>query len=215
MQTYSMFPSQIYKTRIDPKSYDKEEIIRTAMENYEKDPSKNNWDDESDLHHCYGTMYDAPPALKSLSSSYGKAIDECMNSISKNHNKFEYRWKMVNFAVNTKYMAPHDHFYKIGDWQSTYSCCHYISYHWKYHSPTRFLNPLVIAQYHRNLVEMSNLLDKNAIDNSTYFVDGTAPVEEDDMIIFPSYLKHVVKNGMKRESDKPRILGVANIDWKV
>ena len=103
-----MFPSQIYKTRIDPKSYDKEEIIRTAMENYEKDPSKNNWDDESDLHHCYGTMYDAPPALKSLSSSYGKAIDECMNSISKNHNKFKRIlgvWRGNRWCVTTIYIG--------------------------------------------------------------------------------------------------------------
>jgi hypothetical protein len=62
---------------------------------------------------------------------------------------------------------------------------------------------------------MSNLLNKSNIDNSAYFEGRHMDIHEDDMIIFPTYLKHMVSKGIKRESDKPRILGVANIDLKI
>jgi len=212
MTFYSMFPSMIYKARIDPKSYDKKAIIDTAVKNYEIDPTKNNWDNTCDLHHYYYAMDEAPSEIKSLTQSYKTVINDYMSSISKNANAFKYRWKMVNFAVNTKYMAAHDHFYKMKGWQSAFSCCHYISYNWRYHSPTKFINPLVIGQYSSTTQDIANLLDKGDINNSSYFGEYSLDVKEDDMIIFPSYLKHIVANGIKQKTDIPRILGVANID---
>jgi len=215
MESYSMFPSMVIKTRIDPDSYDKEALIKAAMEGYEKDPNKNYWDTDSDLHHYYGTMFDCPKEIESLSDSYAKAIDEYMDSLDKSWHSFEYRWKMVNLAVNSRTMAPHDHFYKAKGWQGAYSCIHYISYDRRDHSSTKFLNPLVFAQYLHNTHSMSNLLNKSDIDNSAYFEGRHMDIHEDDMIIFPTYLKHMVSKGIKRESDKPRILGVANIDLKI
>ena len=51
MTTYNMFPSQLYKTRIDPEDYDKSAIIEKAMINYSREPNKNVWDNDSELHH--------------------------------------------------------------------------------------------------------------------------------------------------------------------
>lgn len=215
MTTYNMFPSQLYKTRIDPEDYDKSAIIEKAMINYSLEPNKNIWDNDSELHHYYGQMFEAPDEIKTLEKCYAKVIDEYVKSIKTNHNELKYRWKMVNFAVNTKYMAAHDHYYQSKGWQSAFSTCHYISYNWKDHSPTKFLNPLIYGQYGYNTRGISVGLDRSNIDNSTYFPDYTPDVKEDDIIIFPSWLKHEVVNGMKRETDKPRILGVANIDIKI
>ena len=89
MTFYSMFPSMIYKARIDPKSYDKKAIIDTAVKNYEIDPTKNNWDDTSDLHHYYYAMDEAPSEIKSLTQSYKTVINDYMSSISKNANAFK------------------------------------------------------------------------------------------------------------------------------
>ena len=215
MTTYNMFPSLLYKARIDSESYNKSAIIEKAMINYSREPNKNVWDNDSELHHYYGQMFEAPKEIKGLQEHYGRIIDEYMKSIKTNHNQLKYRWKMVNFAVNTKYMAPHDHYYQTKGWQSAFSVCHYISYHWKDHSPTKFLNPLIFGQYAYNMGGISNMLDRSDIHNSTYFAEYSPDVKEDDIIIFPSYLKHVVTNGMKRKTDKPRILGVANIDIKI
>ena len=214
-QWINAFPSQIYKASIDPDSYNKTGIIEKAMINYSVEPEKNSWDNESNLHHYYGSMFEAPGEIKTLEKCYAKIIDEYIKSIKTNHNELEYRWKMVNFAVNTKYMAPHDHYYQAKGWQSAFSACHYISYDWKDHSPTKFLNPLIFGQYGYNTSGISVALDRSNIDNSTYFADYSPSVREDDIIIFPAWLKHVVINGIKRETNKPRILGVANIDIKI
>jgi hypothetical protein len=210
MNVYDVFPTRIYKAKVDPSSYDKSSIIRTCMEQYEKSKYKNTWDEDSDLHHYYEN-WDGAPELGSLDQSYQKIIEECMNSIS---GKFEWRWNIVNLAVNTKYMAPHDHFYRKDGWQGMYSFVHYISYDKDNHTATRFINPLIFAQFPDNINDIGDLLDSEDDSNSTYYKDGQIYVEEDDVVIFPSYLKHFVR-GIKEEGDKPRILGVANIDWKV
>jgi len=215
MTIYNVFPSVIYKARIDPESYDKKSIIEKAMVNYSVEPNKNVWDDASELHHYYGQMFEAPREVRTLEKCYAKIIDDYIKSIKTNHNELKYQWKIVNFAVNTKYMAPHDHYYQSKGWQSAFSACHYISYYWRDHSPTKFLNPLVFGQYGYNIGGISGALDRSDIHNSTYFADYSPHIKEDDIIIFPSYLKHVVNNGIKQETDKPRILGVANIDIKI
>ena len=207
---YNMFPTQIYKCKIDPGSYEKESIIQRCTENYAKKPYKNAWDDKSDLHHYYADWMEAPD-IKSLGKSYGKAINDFMCEIK---GTFKYRWKTINLAVNTKYMAYHDHYYRIDGWQGMFGTCHYISYDPDQHRPTKFINPLIFGQYNYNTQDIGRVLDKSDPGNSTWYPEITMDIEEDDMIIFPSYLKHVVENGFK-PGTKPRILGVCNVDWKI
>ena len=210
MTTHSIFQTQIYKVKIDPSSYDKQSIIDTCIKNYEEKPYHNLWDDVSDLHHYHCDFSNAPD-MRSLGKSYGKTINDYMASIK---GKFNYRWKIINLAVNSKYMKLHDHYYRRKGWQGMFGSTHYISYDKESHTPTKFENPLVFAQYRHNTNDINNLLDQNDYNNSAYWPDSGLDVEEDDMIIFPSYLKHVVENGYKPGS-KPRIVCVTNIDWKI
>ena len=49
-----LFPTMIYKFNIDPKLYDKQNIINVVEKNYQKSNYRNNFDSNSDLHHSYG-----------------------------------------------------------------------------------------------------------------------------------------------------------------
>ena len=49
-----LFPTMIYKFNIDPKLYDKQNIIDIVEKNYQKSNYRNNFDTNSDLHHSYG-----------------------------------------------------------------------------------------------------------------------------------------------------------------
>ena len=42
-----IFGIPLYKSNIDPNSYDKESILNTILSNYEKSNDRNNWDNES------------------------------------------------------------------------------------------------------------------------------------------------------------------------
>ena len=210
MKTYSLFPTQVYKIKIDPSLYDKAGLIQKCIDKYEEKPYNNLWDDVSDLHHYHRDWMNAPD-MKSLGKSYGQAINKAMASIN---GDIRYRWKIINLAVNSKYMKIHDHFYRRDGWQGIFGSTHYISYDSKQHTPTKFFNPLVFSQYSHNTNDVYNMLDKTDYDNSAYWPDISMDVEEDDMIIFPSYLKHVVEKGINNDTTKPRIIGVCNIDWK-
>ena len=209
-----MFPTPIYKVKIDPDLYDKQALIDKAMEGYEKQPYRNVWDDKSDLYHTYNNW---PTGTRHLMSSnlgglYQNAINNFMNEWK---GKFNYRWKIINLCINTKYMAEHDHFFMHDGWQGMFGTCHYISYDPDQHKPTKFINPLLIGQFLYNTRAVGDALDRSEPMNSAWFPDIDMDVEEDDMIIFPAYLKHIVENGVKPDLTKPRILGVCNIDWKV
>ena len=207
---YNMFPTQIYKCKIDPESYDKEKLIYECTQKYAENPYHNLWDDVSDLHHYHRDFINMPD-MKGLGKSYGKAIDDYMSQIK---GKFNYKWQLINLAVNSKYMKMHDHFYRRNGWQGMFGSTHYISYDPDQHKPTKFINPLIFGQYSHNTNDVMHMLDKDDYNNSAWWPECTMDVEEDDMIIFPSYLKHVVEKGINLNINKPRIIGVCNINWK-
>ena len=69
----------------------------------------------------------------------------------------------------------------------------------KEHQVTKFYNPLIIAQYASTISDVKKLV-ANDISNSNYFHHWNLEVEEDDFILFPSYLKHEVTETPKTEN---------------
>ena len=208
MQTQDLFCTRFFKTKIDKKSYDKEKIIEECIFRYKEQPYRNDWDNFSVLHHYTNDMVNGPD-LSSLDDIYDNIIQDYMSSIQ---GDFDYRWHLTNIAINTKYMTEHDHFHRLGDSQCMFACIHYISYNKDFHSSTRFKNPLKVSDPFDNYKHISKQL-YNTLDNSTYFSDYILDTEEDDFVIFPSYLKHCVDNGTKDDSI-PRIVSSINIEWK-
>jgi hypothetical protein len=213
MSTHNIFGSVIYKTKIDPSSYDKDSMINVLMQNYNKNPERNKWDEKSKLHHMYDDWENeefAPVDTSSLIYVYEKHIEKFMKTVSFK-KPVKYNWALDNFTVNTEYMKDHEHFDRTDTSQTLFSCTHYISFDKSAHQPTEFMNPLPLVYYARNVLDLQGFLnDKDPI-NSCYFNDYKLDTEEDDFVIFPSYLKHGVFPS-KQQTSHPRIVGVLNIN---
>jgi len=215
MEKYNLFASTVYKTKIDPTSYDKEQIIKTMLDNYAINPVRNKWNDSSNLHHTYNDWENAEFQNidhSSLVPVYHNVIDEFMKNV-KFSQKINYKWSITNFAINTKDMAPHDHLYfdPLQNCHNMFSCTHYISFDKNSHNTTEFINSMPVAYYPILTKPFQDVLDSTLVENSAYYERWTIDTEEDDFVIFPSYLKHAVYP-TKQIYDYPRVVSVINIE---
>ena len=216
MQTIDLFPTQIFKFRIDPNSYNKKELVNILVENYNRDKHRNSWDNNSILHHYYNDWHNnkfEKLPIDPLLKIYDKTILNFIDSIKKK-NRIQYHWSLENVTVNAEHMESHDHTgFSEGGFQNTFSAVHYIKFKNGFHQPTNFFNPTMFAQFNGFRNNIMNLLDNQSIENSTYFETWQLETKEDDFIIFPSHLKHNVVSKLNEENH--RITGVVNIAWKV
>jgi hypothetical protein len=215
----NLFSSPVCVTTIDPTSYKKNEFIKLVESNYEKNPYRNKWDDDSDMHHTYGDednplfkKYDFEGAFKSLHNQYNNIVKEYIGQI--HLNKFvNYRWVISNVTgmKETQYMLPHMHMEFDGDKTTILSAVHYLRYK-KGHLPTTFETPLSFMYDEATYKKYRNVLDNLHPENSNYYTQYSLDVKEDEFHIFPSYLKHYVP---KQKSDELRITVVINIEvWE-
>lgn len=212
MQTIDLFPSRIFKSKVDPTTYNKNEIVDILIRNYKTDVAKNRnaWDDNSDLHHYYNDWdnekYEKVP-LDELNVIYENKVNELMEQINfcKDIN---FKWTLENITVNAKHMAAHDHVGFADGYQCLYSGIHYVKFNSDVHSPTTFFNPLMVSQFNCLTENLVKVLDNTTLENSNYFDSWQVSVEEDDFIFFPAYLKHHVVSQL---TDDFRITGVVNV----
>ena len=210
---HNLFGSSVYKTRIDPASYDKKQIIKTMMDNYAINPIRNKWNTVSNLHHTYNDRENSEFAKideSSLVPVYQNVIDEFMKTV-KFKNNINYNWSISNFAINTKDMSSHEHLGKSPLHRNMFSCIHYISFDKNVHSPTEFINSMPLVYYPILTSPYQDVLDNTMEENSSYYESWCINIEEDDFVIFPAYLKHAVYPS-KGNSDIPRIISVVNIE---
>lgn len=212
---FSLFHTDISKAYIDPTLWNKGRLIKDIEYNYNLDPTRNVWNDSSNLHHYFNDWQNPQFRdldLSNLNPLYNKIISDHMNNIKLKDNKIlNWKWNIVNITAysHKQFMHTHDHF--LG--QTIFTAVHYVSVP-NSHSYLNFLNPLVIAQYHHPLLETINsLLDNQYSKNSVYFSDWDQKLEEDTILIFPSFLKHQVKEAPKQnQEEKLRIGIVLNIE---
>lgn len=216
---HNLFSSPVCVTTIDPTSYKKDEFIKVVESNYEKDPHRNKWDDESDMHHNYDDRnnplfekYDFEGMFKSLHNQYNNIVREYFKQMhfSKSVN---YNWTIANVTgmKETQYMLPHAHMEFNGDKTTILSAVHYLRYK-EGHLSTTFETPLNVI-YDRSIYKTyRGLLDTTYVENSNYCPNYYLDVKEDEFHIFPSYLKHHVP---RQKSDKLRITVAINIEvWE-
>jgi hypothetical protein len=211
MNSIDLFSSRVFKTRIDPNSYNKDELVKVVISNYEKNPKRNAWDQNCDIHHYYNdwenSQYDTVPTQQ-LNEIYQQEIVKFHKEVNPS---VSWQWNLENIAVNTNYMVPHNHLWIENGYATTYSCIHYIKFNPTYHRGTEFENPAYWTEIKQFTEKMQTGLNSSDIKNSNFFSGWVLDVEEDDMIFFPSYLKHKV-HGMIEEKEH-RIVGVVNINW--
>ena len=221
METLTLFPINVYKHKVDPNFYDKQNIINACKHNYTIDPNRNNWDNKSELHHTYND-WDNPKFEKidvsTLIPVYVNVCHKLLSVLDLKINVVNLHVAISNVSVNTVYMKPHNHF-------SQSSLCiitgvHYLSLGDK-HTSTIFMNPSLgfdisdenklqqNEEFYFNTSE--KIFNKNLSTGSCYHKEHIIQTEEDDIILFPTHLNHYVKNLKASFFDKPRIVVAFNL----
>lgn len=215
MEIKNLFQHNIFKFKIDPKTYNKKDIVDTINSNFSKQKDRNYFDGNnlvtSNLHHSYGDEDNnelTMPDYSTLIPIYRNVFKElCANIKLKPNAKLNYRFEIVNYTcTNTnQYMRRHWHLPS-----TDFSSIHYLQLD-EEHSRTLFYNPgdTVAKSYRSMKGKFVDSLDLNEYSNLGY-VDCIAPkFEEDDMIIFPGYLEHEMPQ-VKQQYKRNRITIVAN-----
>jgi len=201
MQTYPLFAHNIYKFKVDPSRYDKEDIVGKMMRNYAKNPQRNNWDNESILHHTYNDSLNANFEIidgnNGLIPLYGEILVNLIKELDL-QGAVNFQFGFANFAINSQYMKKHAHENNI------FATVHYIKFKKELHSGTTFVNPKCQNPLYKFIL-------KKTTKNSYCFDEWEIDVEEDDMLIFPAYLIHYVKNKPDANWEYPRIIASTNI----
>ena len=198
-----------YKTKINPKLYEKNKILSQIEKNYKVSKVRNKWNLDSfiktDIHQSLEDENN--PRFKtinyySLPQQYKKIIVDFFNKLSfQKEIKFSYNIANYTCVRHNSVMTPHIH------GNSAFSLIHYMSFDKKQHLPTIFRNPYFFGQL---LPHQKNLKDifSNQEENSWIYKEWVIRPEEDDIVIVPAVLEHYVRN---LDSKKSRITIAVNI----
>jgi len=199
-----------YKTKINPKLYEKNKILSQIEKNYKISEVRNEWSLDSfiktDIHHS--NKDESNPRFKeinyySLPKQYEKIIADFFNKLSLS-GPLKFTYNIVNYTCvrHNSFMMPHLHT------ECTFSLIHYLSFDKKQHLPTIFKNPYFFGQLLPHEKKLKSMFS-NKKENSWIYKEWTIDTEEDDIIIVPAVLEHSVRN---LDSKKSRITIVVNIN---
>lgn len=208
-----LFGSPIYSYHIDKQSYDKEKVLNHILENYNIDKERNNWDNDSNIHHSYGDwnnnkfnhsveIYD-----EILTPLYSKIIKNFFDEKIKLKKEIKYKFDIANYTCvgDSQYMKSHRH---LPDF--VFTCVHYLQFDRNEHTGIRLFNTNDYGPFVKHL--LPNFYDKinNEEEENSYMFEhyDYLPVE-DEMIIFSGLLPHAIPRQMN--TTKPRISIVTNI----
>ena len=211
-----IFAPTVWKCKVPAESYNKSELLNCIESNYDLDSTRNQWGDgHNNWHHYYGDWSNEKFKqlnLDELKVQYQKIVENFISNLELNSN-VDYSWKIVNVSANKTFqkMDAHDHLdidFDTGIY-TNYAAVHYLNFK-KEHTGTNFYNPLTIALHAKTLDHTDFYVDN--LNNSEYFYQLSLHTEEDDVIIFPSYMKHSV--GVIKETENLRVTIAFNIGIK-
>jgi len=200
------FGFPILISSIKPEAYNKKNIIDTITRNYNKQPIRERWAKgfgQTDIHHSYDDENNSKfekVDYSSLNNSYAEVLQKYIKNlypISEGNISF----RIVNYTASKEqtYMKPHIHS------ECEFSMIHYVQFD-KEHKSTTFVSPYTHSDFWKN--NLNHILDLQNTNNSWLHEEWQFPTEEDTVIIFPSILKHYVRNVV---SERLRIAISTNI----
>ncbi len=198
---------------LSSKLYDKSKIISDIEHNYLLDKQRNNWDADlshsSTLHHSNcddKNSFFLKINYEKIIPEYEKIIKDFLSNLSYNQKDIKFNFDIVNYTCinDNQYMREHDH---IG--HCDFFMIHYIQFDEKNHSPTIYKNTHSFAPY-INDIKNTNKFLKNNLQNVWREKDFIINVKEDDIVIMPGAVPHLVVN--KNNSVKNRITIVINFN---
>lgn len=223
MERIDLFSCSLYKTKLDPASYDKKHLFNIIENNYNISPKRVSPDGTypKTVFHTYHSNWDNPLfselPLHILTPVYDKIIKEFISDLG--IGQFEYEWNITNInAGKDGFMERHSHLvtdYKRDEFPFIYVMTHYLSFDRNNHPLTRFANYSHFI-YNEKVRKWGNNpnIDSKDPKNSLYFPMFAVDVDEDDVVIFPGFLEHDVIPNYKEDIDKLRIVIALNIHMK-
>jgi len=201
------FPTIISK--INPKDYNKKNIIKDIEHNYKLDSKRNNWETiNTNIHHSnndFNNKKFKSINYETLLPVYKINIENYLNNL-KFSQKIKFDFNIVNYTCMKSNQHMQSHYHNDAD----FTAVHYLKYDKKEHKPTVFENKNTYANYLKHLrPELKSLLDSNDVNNSWAMDYWSFNIEEDYFCITPSFLHHYVPMQI---SDKTRITIVLNIN---
>ena len=169
---YNIFNSTIWKSKINYP--DKNELIKKIEQNYKKNPNQTPEKWKCILHSSYknGDNHILTDLLKIIENKANEFLDTFdKNSLILGEYKFSDIW--YNAYGKNQFQEPHNHGGAI------FSGCYYLKFNKNIHHQTMFYNP-------------NFNIDCSKLENNPYFC-FEPDCEEDDIIFFPSFLKHGTK----------------------
>ena len=213
-KNYLIFGHKYYQTSIDSKSYDKKSILKTIHKNFNVSSNRNKFDDSlpvsSNMHH---SLYDREnskykePDYSSLIKIYRNTFSTFLESIS-TKSKLNFDFEIVSYTCtdSSHFMRRHNHLPT-----SDFSSVHYISFD-KDHSKTVYYNPgSTLAVYNQETrKKLYSELNSEDLRNHGYYEYFSPHIEEDYLVIVPSYINHEIPS-LTVPYKKPRITLVTNL----
>jgi uncharacterized protein (TIGR02466 family) len=182
---YNIFNSVIWKSKINYER--KNELIKNLIETYNENPNSftSNWKclvHSSFNHQDNGKIPE--DLLDIIEEKIIEFLEDCPDELKiKGTYIISEIW--YNIYGKNHFQEPHKHGSVL------FSGCYYLKLNTNIHHQTTFYNP-------------NFNLDYSKLEENSYFC-FTPDCEEDDIIIFPSFLKHGTKGIKKNCSDEFRI----------
>ena len=212
-----LFSCPIYKIRIDPNSYDKEEILKDikynkSLKNTRNEPHQN-FGNGCDIHHSYSDFDNEDFRsinYEKLCAVYQEIFHRFFDKEIMTSNKYTWKFEIVNYSAITEsqWFPVHNHMQ-----QNDFATVHYLNFK-NEHRKIRFKNPINFTPFVKNIrPEALNILDNTAPDNLYLWENFKFPVKEDDMLIFPAALNHEIP--VQGPTKEPRITISTNIEIQI
>ncbi len=207
----NLFSCPIYRIRIDPNLYDKEEILKDIKYNKSLKNTRNDYEDGNnyDIHHSFKD-YDnenfRPINYEKLITVYREVFQNFFDHQLLTFKQFKWKFNIVNYTAMTEGQWLPSHNHSVTD---DFATVHYLNFK-DDHVLTRFINPATFAPFVKSIrKKLEEILDEEEKLNHYLWDNFSWKVEEDDMIIFPSILNHEIPT--QGPTEEPRITISTNI----
>ena len=187
-----LFGLPIYKYNIDPKTFNKQKVIKQIEKNYKISSERNTWDKKSNLHHLYDDFENNKfhkINFEELTKIYGDVFKFfCENDLKLKDVNITFGIKNYTAIKKNQYMASHQHLIDCD-----FSAVHYIQYP-ENSAPITFLNHSDFGKYFLFLrPHIYNMIDSKDLTNSYMFSEYKYFPKENEIIIFPSIFLHEIE----------------------
>ena len=182
---YNVFNSLIWKSKVNYSK--KDELTKNLLEIYNKNPNSLTPFWGCFVYSSFRKQNDGripEDLLDILEKKVRQFLENCPDELK---IKGTYILSEIWYNIYDKnyFQEPHIHE------DALFSGCYYLKFNKEHHHQTDFYNP-------------NFSIDFSKVENNSYF-SFTPECDEDDLIIFPSCLKHGTKGIKKKYSDEPRI----------